>query len=97
LLILKELSSIKRELAVAMRHWLSKISCDYKIQHQAYEKNQELVFLIVAELSFDVHFVALPSPRFTYGNHTATLALNLSTAFRPLRAGPVDALARIAS
>jgi hypothetical protein len=47
---------------------------DYKIQHQAYENHQEQPVLIVAELSFLVHFVALPSLRFTYGNHAATLA-----------------------
>jgi hypothetical protein len=61
---------------------------DYKIQHHAYEKHQEHPVLIVAELSFPVHFVALPSLRFTYGNHTATLASITPPHFlRPNRPG----------
>ncbi len=51
---------------------------DHKIQHTAYKNDQELHVLIVAELSFHAHFVALPSLRFTYGNHAATLAGNTS-------------------
>jgi chemotaxis protein CheZ len=51
---------------------------DHKIQHQAYKNDQELHVLIVAELSFHAHFVALPSLRFTYGNHADTLAGNTS-------------------
>lgn len=64
------------------------VTRDYKIQHQACEKHQEHPVLIVAELSFLVHFVALPSLRFTYGNHAATLAsINPSPFFAAGLAG----------
>ncbi|MGF6273390.1 hypothetical protein ABIB38_001748 [Massilia sp. UYP11] len=63
---------------------------DYKIQHPACEKHLERDIFIVAELSFSVHFVALPSLRFTYGNHTATLASITPPDFLRLYR-PVDA------
>jgi hypothetical protein len=64
----------------------------HKIQHPPYKKHQELRVLIVAELSFPVHFVASPSLRFTYGNHTATLADNSRPSFSAAGRGRMDAV-----
>jgi hypothetical protein len=64
----------------------------YEKQHLPCIKNQEPRDLIVAELSFIVHFVAGLSPRFTYGNHAATLRCRLLPSARRLRRGRMAAV-----
>jgi hypothetical protein len=47
--------------------------CDKKIQHLLCENIQKQAEIIVAELSLLPQSTTVPFPRFTYGNHAATL------------------------
>jgi hypothetical protein len=53
--------------------WRRKSACDKKIQHLLCENIQKQVERIVAELSLLPQSTTVSFPRFTYGNHAATL------------------------
>ncbi|MGJ7914013.1 hypothetical protein ACI48D_00845 [Massilia sp. LXY-6] len=67
-----------------------KNACDKKIQHLLYENLHKQEEIIAAELTLLLQSATLPFPRFTYGNHAATLVQYLtvgvltaaSTAYR---------------
>jgi hypothetical protein len=60
-------------LSCAKTSGAAKTPCDNKIQHLLCENIQKQVEIIVAELSLLPQSTTVSFPRFTYGNHAATL------------------------
>jgi hypothetical protein len=67
LILLSDVFAFLRE----NKHWHK--TRDKKIQHLLCENIQKQVEIIVAELSLLPQSTTVPFPRFTYGNHAATL------------------------